>query len=149
MRQTLSCLNVRSHFVIIPTLWNRYYRYPFFLQIKKQKFKEVSRALKYQMEVLCQIPASTTKSQFLSPSLISLHLSIISPRGHRNCSLFGPSASIVDTAGRLTFWKPNLLTSSSLAAPPLGHTPWALAVLQEERIILFPKLFLLCRGNHS
>ena len=30
IKQTLSCLNVRSHFIITPALWNRYYYYPCF-----------------------------------------------------------------------------------------------------------------------
>lgn len=48
-------------------------------------------------------------------------------------------------------WPPPvpLLPSSLLALSPLSHAPWASAALQEERIILFPKLFLLCRENRS
>lgn len=153
--------------------------------------KEVSSVCKHHMEVSCQISVSTTGNQFLSPSLIPLHLSIIiSSWGHRYCSLFGPLPPLFPFWTLQTDWllknqiwtyffpaQPLSLTphcpqdkytlharaelspcglpqlpflpSSSLALSPLGHVPWASATLKEERIILYPKLFLLCRENRS
>lgn len=153
--------------------------------------KEVSSVYKHHMGVSCQISVSTTGNQFLSPSLIPLHLSIIiSSWGHHYYSLFGPLPPFFPFWTLQTDWllknqiwtyffpaqplslTPHcpqdkytlharaelspcglrqlpLLPSSSLALSPLGHVPWVSATLQEERIILYPKLFLLCRENRS